>query len=60
MNLRERIISVIHKVATSSKGIRIPLTPIGAIFFLLLTALFVALSLKVDKMMGFSKFMVEP
>ncbi len=60
MTFRERVISVIHKAATSSKGIRIPLTPIGAIFFLLLTASFVVLSRQVDRMLGFPKFLSEP
>jgi protein-S-isoprenylcysteine O-methyltransferase Ste14 len=59
MTLRKKVISIIHKAATSSKGIRTPLTPIGAIFFLLLTASFVILSQQVDKMLGFSSPLSE-
>lgn len=60
MTLKEKVISVIHKAALSSKGIRTPLTPIGATFFIILTALFVILSLQVDKILRFPKILSEP
>jgi len=60
MTFRERVINVIHKTATSSKGFRSQMTPIGAIFFLLLTASFVTLSRQVDGMLGFPKLLSEP
>ena len=60
MTFRDRAINVIYKAATSSKRVRTLLTPIGAIFFFLLTALFVVLSLQVDRMLKFPKLLSEP
>ena len=60
MTFRDKTINVIFKVATSSKRIRTPLTPIGATFFFLITALFVVLSLQVDRILGIPKILSEP
>ncbi|UCC43705.1 MAG: isoprenylcysteine carboxylmethyltransferase family protein [Candidatus Zixiibacteriota bacterium] len=59
MAFSDRLIRFIHRAATSSKRVRLPLTPIGATFFGLLTALFVVLSRQVDRILGFSDFLSE-
>jgi len=60
MTFRDKAIGFVHKAATGSKKVRIPLTPIGALFFLLLTASFVVLSRQVDRMFGFPKLLSVP
>jgi protein-S-isoprenylcysteine O-methyltransferase Ste14 len=60
VTFRDKAINVIYKAATSSKRVRTPLTPIGAIFFFLLTALFVVLSLQVDRLLKFPNLISEP
>jgi protein-S-isoprenylcysteine O-methyltransferase Ste14 len=60
VTFRERTINIIYKTATSSKRVRTPLTPIGAIFFFLLTTSFVVLSLQLDRMLKFPKLFSEP
>jgi len=60
MTFRERIVDIVHKAATSSRAVRIPLTPLGATFFLLLTASFVVLARQLDNMLQLPKFLSEP
>lgn len=54
------MINLFYKTAIGSKKIRNILTPIGIIFFFLLIALFVIISLWTDKLLHFSKFISYP
>ena len=49
MSLREKAIEIVYKAATSSRRIRTLLTPVGLVIFFSLIALFIAVSLQVDK-----------
>ncbi len=49
MHLRERLINLLYRAATGTKRSRDLLTPIGALFFTLFTAVFVAVGLLVDQ-----------
>lgn len=60
MTFRDRAISVFYKAATGSRKVRTFLTPIGATFFFLFTALFVVLSLKVDRLLKLPGLLSEP
>ncbi len=57
MSLREKLIGIFYKAAISSNKVRNILTPVGALFFFSIIALFVVLSLWVDKLFGFPKFL---
>jgi protein-S-isoprenylcysteine O-methyltransferase Ste14 len=57
MSLREKLINVLYKAATSSSRIRTLLTPVGGGFFLILIVLFIVLSLQVDKFLRLPKLL---
>ena len=57
MSLREKLIEIFYKVATSSSQIRTLLTPVGLIFFFTLLMLFIVVSLQVDKFLGLPKLL---
>ena len=60
MTIRDKAINIFYKAATSSKKVRTTLTPIGAVFFFLMTASVVVLSLKIDRMFEFPRLLSEP
>ena len=60
MNLREKIIEVFYKSATSTRKIRNLLTPIGAIFYLTLLVLFIIASIRLDNFLSFPKTFSSP
>ena len=60
MTFRDRVISMLYRAASGSRKVRTLLTPIGATFFLFLTASFVVLARQVDRMLGFSTPLSEP
>jgi len=57
MSLREKLIEIFYKAARSSSQIRTLLTPVGALFFFTLVALFIVVSLQVDKLLGLPKLL---
>ncbi len=57
MPIRERLIKLFYKAATSSRSVRTPLTFAGGLFFFTFVTLFVVLSLWVDKSLHFSKLL---
>jgi protein-S-isoprenylcysteine O-methyltransferase Ste14 len=57
VSLKTKWIDFLYKVATGSKRFRSFLTPIGAAFYALLTALFVVVALHVDKFLRLPKFL---
>ena len=57
MPLREKLIKVFYKAATSSRRVRTPLTLGGGLFFATFVGLFVVLSLWLDKSLGFPKLL---
>lgn len=59
MSLRDKMVETMYKAATSSRKVRNLLTPVGASIFLALTALFVIVSLEVDKFIGFPKLLAS-
>lgn len=60
MTFRDRAISMLYKAASGSRKVRTLLTPVGAAFFLLLTASFVVLARQLDRMLGFPRLLAEP
>jgi protein-S-isoprenylcysteine O-methyltransferase Ste14 len=52
MTLKARLIEIFYNVATGSRKIRNFFTPIGALFFALLTFSFVVIALQVDRLAG--------
>ena len=60
MNLRERCVGFIYNISTGSRKIRNILTPLGAVFVFSIIVLLVAVSLKVDKFLGFSGLFAAP
>ena len=60
MNLETKWIDFLYRVATGSKKFRNLLTPIGAIFYILFTTLFVIAALQLDNVLNFPKFIAEP
>lgn len=52
MTLKTRWIEIFYNVATGSRKIRNFFTPIGALFFALLTFSFVVIALQVDQLLG--------
>ena len=55
MNLHIKLIGMFYKAATGSKKVRTLLTPVGAIFFFALIALFLFAALQVDRLLDFPK-----
>ena len=60
MRLRSLGIDFLYKIATGSKKVRNIMTPIGAIFFGLFTALFVIAALQVDKWLNLPRLFTGP
>lgn len=60
MDLKTRWIDFLYKIATGSRKVRNLLTPIGAIFYISLTALFIVLSLEVDRWLKLPKLLPRP
>ena len=59
MSLKTKWIDFLYRVATGSRKFRNLLTPIGAIFYALLTVLFVVVALQVDKFLELPKLLPE-
>jgi protein-S-isoprenylcysteine O-methyltransferase Ste14 len=59
MSLKTKWIDFLYRVATGSRKFRNLLTPIGAIFYALLTVLFVVVALQVDKFLELPKLFPE-
>jgi protein-S-isoprenylcysteine O-methyltransferase Ste14 len=57
MSLREKLIEIFYKAATSSRSFRNLLTPVGAIFFFAFVLLFIVASLWLDEFLGFPKLL---
>lgn len=60
MSLKSKWIDYLYKIATGSKKFRNLLTPTGAIFYALFTALFVIVALQVDKLLNLPYLLTEP
>jgi protein-S-isoprenylcysteine O-methyltransferase Ste14 len=60
MDLRKKWIKIIYTVATGSRRIRLILTPIVALSYILFAIIFVIASLFTDKMCGFPMFTEPP
>ena len=52
MMLKSKCIEILYNVATGSRKIRNFFTPIGALFYTLLTSSFVVIALQVDRLVG--------
>lgn len=57
MRFREKAVEILYKAATSRRKVRNLLTPVGASIFLALTALFVIVSLEVDRFLELPKLL---
>lgn len=57
LSLRDRLVSIFYRAATSSSRVRTLLTPGGLAFFLTLVALFVIGSLWMDRSLGFPELL---
>jgi len=57
MSLREKLIEIFYKAATSSRQMRTLLTPVGLLFFFTLVVLFIIVSLQVDKFLGLPRLL---
>jgi len=57
MSFRKKAIEIFYKAATSSRKIRNFLTPLGLFIFFTLLALFILVSLQVDKFLGLPIFL---
>ncbi len=60
MGLQTGWIDFLYKAATGTRRMRTLLTPIGAIIFLLFTALFVVVALCLDSLLGLPKLISTP
>ena len=60
MSLRERLIAIFCKAATSSRKIRNFLTFMGAVFFFTIIVIFIAVSLQVDEFLELPKLLPAP
>jgi protein-S-isoprenylcysteine O-methyltransferase Ste14 len=60
MALKDKWINLFYKAATGSKKVRTLLTPIGATFFFLYTALFIFLALRLDRWVNFPQLLFKP
>jgi protein-S-isoprenylcysteine O-methyltransferase Ste14 len=57
MGLREKLINMFYRTATSTHKIRNFLTPVGFIFFVALVILFIAIPIRTDKCIGLPVFL---
>ena len=60
MTLKTRWIEILYKVATGSRKLRNFFTPIGALFYALLTFSFVVVALQVDRLIGIPHIFPRP
>jgi protein-S-isoprenylcysteine O-methyltransferase Ste14 len=60
MHLKAKWIDFLYRAATGSKKFRNLLTPIGATFYILFTALFVVVALQLDNVLNLPKLITEP
>jgi len=60
MNWREKQIEILYKAATSSRKVRLLLTPVGPTIFFSFVALFIFISLQLDKFLRFPKLFSPP
>ena len=60
MGWKDKVINLFYRAATGSKKVRTLLTPIGATFFILYTALFVVLALRADRWLKIPRLLFEP
>jgi protein-S-isoprenylcysteine O-methyltransferase Ste14 len=60
VGMRAAWIDVLYKSATGTRKIRTILTPIGAIFFLLFTMLFIIMARFVDKLLELPELLIAP
>ncbi|MFH0803070.1 MAG: isoprenylcysteine carboxylmethyltransferase family protein [bacterium] len=56
MKWRECLVNLFYRAATGSRGIRNLLTPFGALFFVLMLALLVFASFRLDRFLGWPEF----
>lgn len=57
MSLRNKLINIFYKAATSSRKVRTLLTPVGLVFFFTFIGLFIVASLWMDRFLGFPKLL---
>lgn len=60
MDLRKQWINLIYKVATGSRKIRMILTPVVGLSYLLFATMFVLASFLIDELMAFPQFPIAP
>jgi protein-S-isoprenylcysteine O-methyltransferase Ste14 len=60
MTLKAKWIEIFYNIATGSRKIRNFFTPIGAIFYALLTLSFVVIALQVDRLFGITDLFPKP
>ncbi len=60
MKLKNRWIEFLYLIATGSKKFRNILTPLGAVFYIVFTSLFVFAALKFDEILNYPKFITKP
>ncbi len=60
MTLKSKWIEILYNVATGSRKIRNFFTPIGALFYALLTFSFVVIALQLDRLLGISDILPGP
>jgi protein-S-isoprenylcysteine O-methyltransferase Ste14 len=58
MRLRERIIDIFYKAATSTRKVKNILTPLGLIFFIAIMTVFVVIPLVLDKILRFPNLFI--
>ena len=60
MTLRDKWVNLFYRAATSSRKVRTLLTPAGGAFFFTLVTLFIVVSLWLDELLEFPKFLSTP
>lgn len=60
MRWREKQVEILYKIATSSRKVRMLLTPVGPTFFFGFTALLILIFLQLDKLLRFPKLFSQP
>jgi len=60
LNLKSKAISLIHKIATGSRKVRMLLTPVVGLSYILFASLFVIASFPVNRWLGLQKIPAKP
>jgi len=60
LSLKSKVISIIYTIATGSRNVRMLLTPIVGLSYILFASLFVIVSFPADRFLGFQKIPAEP